>query len=211
MFLSRPRTSTTLSRLLLLHRPRQFVYSFPHRILSSSSRSDVGNGGAGGGEGSDSTELTEAEARKDAYNQLQNLDFMKAAKILFTAPPKHKKFGFDFHLVQFFFACLPSLAVFLLAQYARREMKKFDEELEVKNKNKAEDEQKAKHAELESLEKDSDKKLSKVMERLDAIEEAVKEIVHEKSKSANSSSPSKPAEQNAGPKKNSKSETGTKK
>lgn len=35
----------------------------------------------------------EAEARYDAYRQLQNLDFMTAAKILFTTPPKRKKFG----------------------------------------------------------------------------------------------------------------------
>ncbi|KAL2338206.1 hypothetical protein Fmac_012652 [Flemingia macrophylla] len=36
---------------------------------------------------------------------------MTAAKILFTDPPKKKQFGFDFHLVQFFFACLPSLGM----------------------------------------------------------------------------------------------------
>jgi hypothetical protein len=37
--------------------------------------------------------MTEAEVRRDAYNQLENLDFMKAAEILFTVPPKRKKFG----------------------------------------------------------------------------------------------------------------------
>ncbi|CAH1444185.1 unnamed protein product [Lactuca virosa] len=36
----------------------------------------------------------------------------------------------DFHLVQLFFVCLPSLAVYLVAQYARDEMKKMDAELE---------------------------------------------------------------------------------
>lgn len=38
------------------------------------------------------------------------------------------------------------------------------------------------------------------MERLDAIEEVVKVIVHEKNQSPKSSSPSKPAEQIPGPK-----------
>jgi hypothetical protein len=74
--------------------------------------------------------------------------------------------------------------------------------MEVKNKKKTEEEQKAKQTELESIEKESDRKLSKVMERLDAIEEAVKEIVHEKHKSTNSSPPSKPVGQIPGPKNN---------
>ncbi|KAL4584606.1 hypothetical protein LXL04_009210 [Taraxacum kok-saghyz] len=66
----------------------------------------------------------------DSYRDLDKLDFMTAAKILFTTPPKQKKFGLDFHLVQLFFVCLPSLAVYLVAQYARHEMKKMDAELE---------------------------------------------------------------------------------
>ncbi|KAF5178934.1 stress response NST1-like protein, partial [Thalictrum thalictroides] len=45
----------------------------------------------------------------DAYKQLDKLDFMTAAKILFTTPPKKKKFGLDFHLVQLFFCCMPPL------------------------------------------------------------------------------------------------------
>ncbi|KAI8544222.1 hypothetical protein RHMOL_Rhmol08G0279100 [Rhododendron molle] len=32
----------------------------------------------------------------------------------------------DFHLVQFFFACMPSLAVYLVAQYARYEMRRME-------------------------------------------------------------------------------------
>jgi hypothetical protein len=45
----------------------------------------------------------EAAARED------RLDFATAAKILMTTPAKERKFGWDFHLVQFFFACLPPL------------------------------------------------------------------------------------------------------
>ncbi|KAF3665357.1 hypothetical protein FXO37_11057 [Capsicum annuum] len=35
-----------------------------------------------------------ALSRKDAYKQLETLDFMTAAKMLFTEPPKKKKFGY---------------------------------------------------------------------------------------------------------------------
>ncbi|KAK9152758.1 hypothetical protein Sjap_000238 [Stephania japonica] len=62
----------------------------------------------------------------DVYKQLENLDFITATKILFTEPPKKKKFGLDFHLVQLFFACMPSLAVYLVAQYARYEIRKME-------------------------------------------------------------------------------------
>lgn len=50
-------------------------------------------------------------AYKKAYRQLEKLDFMTAARILFTDPPKKKNFGIDFHLVQLFFACMPSLGI----------------------------------------------------------------------------------------------------
>lgn len=33
-------------------------------------------------------------SRHDAYKQLENLDFMTAAKMLFTDPPKKTKFGY---------------------------------------------------------------------------------------------------------------------
>ncbi|RWV88075.1 hypothetical protein GW17_00049869 [Ensete ventricosum] len=36
---------------------------------------------------------SEVEARSEAYRRLENLDFMTAANILFTTPPKRKKFG----------------------------------------------------------------------------------------------------------------------
>ncbi|KAM2507871.1 hypothetical protein PS1_030219 [Malus domestica] len=58
----------------------------------------------------------------EQYKQLEKLDFMTATKMLFTALPLKIKFGLDFHLVQLFFCCLPSLAVCLGAQYARYEI-----------------------------------------------------------------------------------------
>lgn len=62
----------------------------------------------------------------ERYQQLKNLNMMTTLKMLFTDPPKKKKFGFDFHLVQFFFACMPSLAVYLVAQYARYEIRRME-------------------------------------------------------------------------------------
>ncbi|XP_010537888.1 PREDICTED: uncharacterized protein LOC104812439 [Tarenaya hassleriana] len=122
----------------------------------------------------------------ETYKKLENLDFMTAAKILFTEPPKKKKFGLDFHLVQLFFACLPSLAVYLVAQYARRKMKLMDAELEEKKKKK-EDEQKAREeAETVALEEQerskSEAELAEVKERLIKIEKTIKEIVVESKK-----------------------------
>ncbi|OVA18481.1 hypothetical protein BVC80_1833g163 [Macleaya cordata] len=121
----------------------------------------------------------------DAYRQLEKLDFMTAAKILFTDPPKKKKFGLDFHLVQLFFVCMPSLAVYLVAQYARYEIRRMEAEVEQKKK-KTEEEEKAKEMEAnalkESEEAESDAELFKVKVRLEALEEAVKEIVVESKK-----------------------------
>ncbi|KAL7162164.1 hypothetical protein ACSBR2_042608 [Camellia fascicularis] len=124
----------------------------------------------------------------ETYRHLDKLDFMTAAKILFATPPKKKKFGFDFHLVQFFFACLPSLAVYLVAQYARHEMRRMEAELELKKK--AEEEAKAKEIELNaSKEKEaggSDPELLEVKERINKLEAAVKEIVVETKKQLDS-------------------------
>lgn len=116
-------------------------------------------------------------SRQDAYKQLDNLDFMTAAKILFTTPPKKKEFGIDFHLVQFFFACMPSLAVYLVAMYARSEMRRMEAEAEVKRK--AEEEAKAKEMELKAAEEKEappDPHLMEVKARLDRLEKNVKEI-----------------------------------
>lgn len=126
----------------------------------------------------------------DVYRQVDNLDFMTAAKILFTTSLKKKKFGIDFHLVQLFFVCMPSLAVYLVAQYARYEIKKMEAEAEVKKKE-AEEEEKAKEMEKLALEEErrrSDPEFLQVKVRLEALEEAVKGIVVETKKPAESSS-----------------------
>ncbi|KAJ4957530.1 hypothetical protein NE237_024641 [Protea cynaroides] len=119
----------------------------------------------------------------DVYHQLEKLDFMTAAKILFTTPPKKKKFGLDFHLVQLFFVCMPSLAVYLVAQYARHEIRRMEAEVELKKKQ---EEEKAKEIELKAVEEKeefgSDPELLKVKVRLDALEETLKEIVVETKK-----------------------------
>lgn len=131
--------------------------------------------------GSDKTSNGSVTKYQETYGQLDKLDFMTAAKILFTTPPKKKKFGLDFHLVQFFFACMPSLAVYLVAQYARYEIRRMEAELETKKK--AEEEAKAKEDEIkasEEKEEDSNPDLSEVKERLDKLEEAVKKVVESK-------------------------------
>ncbi|XP_020204008.1 uncharacterized protein LOC109789460 [Cajanus cajan] len=124
----------------------------------------------------------------ERYRQLENLDMMTAAKILFTDPPKKKKFGFDFHLVQFFFACLPSLAVYLVAQYAHYEMRKMEVDVAQKRKLKEEEEAKEreKERELNPPEEKSDPQLSEVKVRLEKLEEVVKEIVVETKKQSSS-------------------------
>ncbi|KAI6672033.1 hypothetical protein NL676_006918 [Syzygium grande] len=129
--------------------------------------------------------------RQQKWRQLDKLDFMTAAKILFTGPPKKKKFGIDFHLVQLFFACMPSLAVYLVAQYARYEIRRMEAELEQK---KLEEEKKSKEMEIDTPEEkkaDSEKELSQVKVRLDKLEEAVKDIVVEAKKQSGGSSPAK--------------------
>ncbi|XP_038901255.1 uncharacterized protein LOC120088201 [Benincasa hispida] len=115
----------------------------------------------------------------EAYKQLDNLDFMTASKILFTKPSNKKKFGIDFHLVQLFFACMPSLAVYLVAQYARYEMRKMEADLELKKKK--EEEEKAKQLELEETEEihEKNQELQEVKIRLDKLEETIKEIAVE--------------------------------
>ncbi|KAJ9549118.1 hypothetical protein OSB04_021661 [Centaurea solstitialis] len=100
----------------------------------------------------------------DSYRDLDKLDFMTAAKILFTTPPKQKKFGLVSSVS----------AVYLVAQYARHEMKKMDAELE---KKQVEEAKKTKAAEGEALQ--SNPQLLEVKERLDSLEKTVKEIMTE--------------------------------
>lgn len=126
----------------------------------------------------------------ERYQQLKNLNMMTALKMLFTDPPKKKKFGFDFHLVQFFFACMPSLAVYLVAQYTRYAIRRMEAEVEEKKKQKEEEEAKEKEKELELYppeEKDKpDPQLSEMKERLEKLEETVKEIAVVKKKQSSS-------------------------
>ncbi|XP_023528585.1 uncharacterized protein LOC111791465 [Cucurbita pepo subsp. pepo] len=122
---------------------------------------------------------------KEAYKQLDNLDFMTASKILFTEPPKKKEFGIDFHLVQLFFVCMPSLAVYLVAQYARYEMRKMEADLELKKKK---EEETAKQIKLEEREEihDKNQELQEVKTRLYKLEETIKEIAVESRKQSGS-------------------------
>ncbi|XP_073317583.1 uncharacterized protein [Primulina huaijiensis] len=78
--------------------------SQPFRSSAGGNKSTEKSGG-----GSDDGSSYSLSLYDEQYKALNNLDFMTAAKILFTDPPKMKKFGLDFHLVQFFFVCLPSL------------------------------------------------------------------------------------------------------
>ncbi|PON80987.1 stress response NST1-like protein [Trema orientale] len=148
-----------------------------------SSKPTSTSGPSNGGDKAESS-LTKFD---ESYRQLDNLDFMTAAKILFTDSPKKKKFGLDFHLVQLFFALMPSLAVYLVAQYARYEMRRMEEELE--QKKKKEEEGKAKELELKAIEEKeagSNPELSEVKTRLDKLEETIKEIVVESKKHSGS-------------------------
>ncbi|RVW35686.1 hypothetical protein CK203_103491 [Vitis vinifera] len=81
------------------------------------------------------------------------------------------------------------LAVYLVAQYARYEIRRMEEELELKKKQ-TEEEEKEKELEsnaAEEIGEGSDPELLKVKVRLDKLEEAVKEIVVESKKQLDSS------------------------
>ncbi|KAF2594761.1 hypothetical protein F2Q70_00045754 [Brassica cretica] len=148
----------------------------------------------------------------ETYKKLDKLDFVTAAKILFTEPPKKNKFGYflclkahnfrtvelwpplkgftlcvrlDWHVVQFIIVCLPSLAVYLVAQYARRKMKIMDAELGEK-KRKEEEKKEKEEAEKKALEEEaatkSQDELMEMKQRLGKIEETIKEIALEAKK-----------------------------
>ncbi|XP_047942579.1 uncharacterized protein LOC125189336 [Salvia hispanica] len=91
----------------------------PNRSFCSTSGNNKPTTTGGGATRDGSSSSPSLSKYDEQYKALEDLDFVKAAKILFSDPPKKKKFGLDFHLVQLFFACLPSLAVYLVAQYAR--------------------------------------------------------------------------------------------
>ncbi|KAK6284839.1 hypothetical protein POUND7_003791 [Theobroma cacao] len=93
----------------------------------------------------------------ESYRQLDNLDFMTAAKILFTHPPKKKKFG-----------CILGGSICSL-----------------RNEKNGSEEEKAKEMELIATEHNkggTDTELLEVKVRLGKLEEAVKEIVVESKK-----------------------------
>ncbi|CAN7085853.1 unnamed protein product [Brassica oleracea var. botrytis] len=133
------------------------------------------------------TELSDVVVSRydETYKKLDKLDFVTAAKILFTEPPKKNKFGLDWHVVQFIIVCLPSLAVYLVAQYARRKMKIMDAELGEK-KRKEEEKKEKEEAEKKALGEaeatKSQEELAEMKKRLGKIEETIKEIVLEAKK-----------------------------
>ncbi|KAM1804201.1 hypothetical protein ACFX12_030098 [Malus domestica] len=100
----------------------------PRRTFCAKSPANANNG---------NVPETSVSSYHEQYKQLEKLDFMTATKMLFTALPLKIKFGLDFHLVQLFFCCLPSLAVCLGAQYARYEITRMEAELEKKKKKEA--------------------------------------------------------------------------
>nr|CAN80803.1 hypothetical protein VITISV_018153 [Vitis vinifera] len=86
-------------------------------------------------------------------------------------------------------AGLREASVYLVAQYARYEIRRMEEELELKKKQ-TEEEEKEKELEsnaAEEIGEGSDPELLKVKVRLDKLEEAVKEIVVESKKQLDSS------------------------
>ncbi|GFQ06745.1 hypothetical protein PHJA_002818500 [Phtheirospermum japonicum] len=185
------------SKSFLNRSPFSFrVKACPSRPFCSSTHSNkptpINNSN---GNSSNSSSLS---SYNDQYKALNNLDFMTAAKILFSDSPKKKKFGLDFHLVQLFFVCLPSLAVYLVAQYARSEMRKMDAELE--KKKQAEFEAQAKEMELKAAEEKaaaaSNPELLEVKERLNKLEVAVKEIVVESKKQSSDAIKTRPEDGN---------------
>ncbi|CAN6570420.1 unnamed protein product [Malus baccata var. baccata] len=146
----------------------------PRRTFCSKSAKNANNTNA---------EETSVSSYQEQYKQLEKLDFMTATKMLFTAPPSKKKFGLDFHLVQLFFCCMPSLAVYLVAQYARYEIRRMEAEQEMKKKK--EEETKAKEIEVNATEEKEARSVPELLEvkvRLDKLEEALKEIVVESKK-----------------------------
>ncbi|KAG0469667.1 hypothetical protein HPP92_016367 [Vanilla planifolia] len=160
----------------LFVRSHDILHRCPPCSAYSSQTNSLSNGNIPGKKTSAVEEVAE---REEAYHQLQNLDFKTAAKILFTTPPKRKKFGLDFHLVQLFFACMPSLAVYLVAQYARSEIRRMEAEAEQKKKQAEEEEKGEKETELVAN-GEPQSEMAEVKVRLEALEETVKEIIDEK-------------------------------
>ncbi|KAI5081965.1 hypothetical protein GOP47_0001708 [Adiantum capillus-veneris] len=118
--------------------------------------------------------------KPSAYQQ-QELDFFKAAEILFSEenPKRRKKFGWDFHLWQAVVACLPSLAVYLTAQYARWDIRRMEAEREREVSEKREIEEKQLEEEAHKL-----PGFRTVHERLDKLEGKISELESKTGQSA---------------------------
>ncbi|XP_022853321.1 uncharacterized protein LOC111374814 isoform X2 [Olea europaea var. sylvestris] len=130
------------NRVPSLNRP---FCSTPHKNFNNKPATVSSNG-------NESSSSSSTSQYSEQYKALNNLDFMTAAKILFTDQPKKKKFGLDFHL-----------------------------ELELKKQ--AEFEAQAKEMELKKAEEGAaDPVLREVRERLNKLEEKVKDIVIESKK-----------------------------
>ncbi|CAI0473908.1 unnamed protein product [Linum tenue] len=178
-----------------MFRARHALARLKHRRLCTTTAKPNHNNkksyDSGGNNGGDNNKQPSSITRyNETYSQLGKLDFMTAAKILFAETPKQKKFGLDFHLVQLFFVCLPSLAVYLVAMYARREMERV--ETEFQQKKKKEEETRAEEEEQKALEVEakSNAAISEVKERVDKLEVALNEIVVDKKKDSSSGSSS---------------------
>ncbi|KAM7514766.1 hypothetical protein LguiA_004349 [Lonicera macranthoides] len=118
-------------------------------------------------------------SKYDAYRDLDKLDFMTAAKILFTNPPKQKKFGISDSLgiTVSIFGTYTYSCIFVIFR--------IDFHLELEVKKQAEEEAKAKEMELKEAEEKearSDPEILEVKERLGKLEEVVKEFVVESKK-----------------------------
>ncbi|KAK4410642.1 hypothetical protein Sango_0137200 [Sesamum angolense] len=149
---------------------------------------------SGGSSNNGASSTPSLSTYSEQYKALDNLDFMTATKILFTESPKKKKFGLDFHLVQLFFACLPSLDIWDLRvdndiKFALGKIQlHFLSRNELERKKQAEFEAQAKELELKAAEEkaasSSNPELLEVKERLDKLEVTVKEIVVAKKQSS---------------------------
>ncbi|XP_008240838.1 PREDICTED: uncharacterized protein LOC103339340 isoform X1 [Prunus mume] len=139
-------------------------------------------------------EETSLSRYQDSLKQLDKLDFMKAAKILFTGPPSKRKFG-----------CVSGGSICSLRNQKNGSAythtphtlgflsflsspKSPSQELEQKKKKEEEAKAKEKEIELKAAEEKeaSNPELLEVRVRLDKLEETLKEIVVESKKQMNS-------------------------
>lgn len=106
---------------------RQWAWRLSSTLLQRRAFSDISGSGIARGKDEEVTrKALEAAARED------RLDFQTAARLLMSSPADERKFGWDFHLVQFFFACLPPLAVYAFAQYSRYDQRQMLKERDTK-------------------------------------------------------------------------------